>query len=97
MYMNICYAQMAVMAGFPRVYEIGPVFRAELSHTSRHLCEFVGLDFEMEIINHYAEAMDIVEAFVVRLLDILNGHAVAPSGVCIGHLSPQKRDLLAKQ
>lgn len=32
-----------------RVFEIGPVFRSENSNTHRHLCEFVGLDFEMEI------------------------------------------------
>jgi aspartyl-tRNA synthetase len=30
-----------------RVFEIGPVFRAEDSNTNRHLCEFTGLDIEM--------------------------------------------------
>ena len=42
-----------------RVYEIGPVFRAEDSNTNRHLCEFTGLDFEMAIIEHYYEAMAV--------------------------------------
>jgi len=65
------HKQMAVMSGFERVMEVGPVFRAESSHTSRHLCEFVGLDFEMEISESYAEAMDIVEGFVVTLLEEL--------------------------
>ena len=49
----------------------GPVFRAELSHTSRHLCEFVGLDLEMEIENSYSEVMDVVEKFVIHLLDVV--------------------------
>ena len=44
-----------------RVYEIGPVFRAEDSNTNRHLCEFTGLDFEMAIIEHYYEAMSVRE------------------------------------
>jgi lysyl-tRNA synthetase class II len=64
-------SQVAAVAS--RVYEIGPVFRAEHSHTTRHLCEFVGLDLEMEIVNHYSEVMDVVEAFVVALLDVLAG------------------------
>jgi hypothetical protein len=46
---------MAIVADFTRVFEIGPVFRAENSFTHRHLCEFVGLDFEMQIDEHYSE------------------------------------------
>jgi aspartyl-tRNA synthetase len=49
------YKQMAICADFERVYEVGPVFRAEKSLTHRHLCEFTGLDFEMEIKEHYSE------------------------------------------
>ena len=49
------YKQMAICGGFERVFEVGPVFRAENSNTHRHLCEFVGLDAEMEIKEHYFE------------------------------------------
>jgi aspartyl-tRNA synthetase len=49
------YKQMAISGGFERVFEVGPVFRAENSNTHRHLCEFVGLDAEMEIKEHYFE------------------------------------------
>lgn len=38
---------MAVTADLDRVFEVGPVFRAENSHTRRHLTEFMGLDIEM--------------------------------------------------
>ena len=43
------YKQMAISSDLERVYEIGPVFRAENSNTRRHLCEFTGLDMEMAI------------------------------------------------
>lgn len=51
------HKQMAICADFGRVFEIGPVFRAEDSFTHRHLCEFTGLDFEMEIKEHYFEVL----------------------------------------
>jgi aspartyl-tRNA synthetase len=54
------YKQMlSACADFERVYEIGPVFRAEDSNTRRHLCEFTGLDFEMAIYEHYYEVLDL--------------------------------------
>lgn len=49
------YKQMVICGGFGRVFEVGSVFRAEDSYTHRHLCEFVGLDVEMEIKEHYFE------------------------------------------
>ena len=54
------YKQMMIMADFERVFEIGPVFRAENSNTHRHLCEFTGLDGEMEIKQHYFEVLDVI-------------------------------------
>ena len=43
------YKQMVINSDFKRVYEIGPVFRAENSVSHRHLCEFTGLDIEMAL------------------------------------------------
>lgn len=54
------YKQMAILAEFGKVFEIGPVFRAENSNTQRHLCEFTGLDFEMEIKESYLEIVDTI-------------------------------------
>ncbi|MEW5315913.1 MAG: hypothetical protein WDW38_007311 [Sanguina aurantia] len=55
------YKQMAICADMERVFEIAPVFRAEMSLTYRHLCEFMGLDFEMTIHDHYFEVLDVIE------------------------------------
>lgn len=51
------YKQMAISSDLNRVFEVGPVFRAEKSNTRRHLCEFTGLDLEMAINEHYDEAL----------------------------------------
>ena len=59
------YKQMALCADFDRVFEIGPVFRAEDSNTNRHLCEFTGLDMEMTIKEHYFEVLDMLANMLV--------------------------------
>jgi aspartyl-tRNA synthetase len=70
------YKQMAICGGFPRVFEIGPVFRAENSNTNRHLCEFTGLDMEMEFKNHYFEVLDYIGSMLVFLFkNIKERHA----------------------
>src|SRR3989344_1479741 len=58
------YKQMFVVSGLERVYEIGPIFRAEKSHTTRHLTEFVGIDFEMGFIESEEDVMDVIERFL---------------------------------
>ncbi|KAH3767942.1 aspartyl-tRNA synthetase [Pelomyxa schiedti] len=55
------YKQMAITADLDRVFEVGPVFRAENSHTRRHLTEFMGLDIEMAFYEHYHEVLDVLE------------------------------------
>ncbi len=69
------YKQMFVVGGLERVYEIGPVFRAEKSHTLRHLTEFTGVDFEMGFISDYTDIMDLIEKMFVNLLTRLPGEA----------------------
>lgn len=49
--------------GLDRVFEIGPYFRAENSHTVRHLTEFISVDIEAAFMD-YEEVMDVVEKVV---------------------------------
>ncbi|KAK1465160.1 aspartyl-tRNA synthetase [Colletotrichum melonis] len=53
--------QMAISADFGKVYEVGPVFRAENSNTHRHLTEYTGLDIEMKIHKHYHELIRVID------------------------------------
>ncbi|MFD0267892.1 aspartate--tRNA(Asn) ligase [Streptomyces sp. NPDC127106] len=55
------YKQMAVAAGIDRVFEIGPVFRAEPSFTSRHATEFTGVDVELSWIDDVEDVMAFEE------------------------------------
>ena len=52
------YKQMAMAAGFDKVFEIGPAFRAENSHTSYHATEINMVDVEISWINSVDEVMD---------------------------------------
>jgi aspartyl-tRNA synthetase len=56
---------MVLCGDFDRVFEIGPVFRAEQSNTNRHLTEFTGLDMEMTIKEHYFEVLDLLSDLLV--------------------------------
>ncbi len=55
------YKQMAMAAGFERVFEIGPVFRADPSFTSRHMTEFTGVDMEISWIESHEDVMAFIE------------------------------------
>ncbi len=51
------YKQICVGA-FERVFEIGPVFRAEKHFTARHVNEYISLDAEMGLIENHEDVMD---------------------------------------
>lgn len=53
------YKQMMVGAGYERVFEIAPVYRAEEHNTSRHLNEYVSLDVEMGFIESEEDLMNL--------------------------------------
>ncbi len=55
------YKQMAMASGFDHVFEIGPAFRAENSHTSYHATEINMADIEMSWISSFEEVMDFEE------------------------------------
>lgn len=59
------YKQMAMAAGFEKVFMVGPVFRAEESFTTRHLTEFTGWDFEISYITDHNDLMDAEEGMIV--------------------------------
>ena len=58
------YKQMAMAAGFERVFEIGPAFRADPSFTSRHMTEFTSVDMEMSWIDSHEDVMAFMEGWL---------------------------------
>lgn len=64
------YKQMMVGV-FDRVFETGPVFRAEKHNTKRHLNEYTSLDFEMGYIDSFEDIMAMETAFLQYMLKLL--------------------------
>lgn len=55
------YKQMAMAGGLERIFEVGPVFRAEKSYTSKHTTEFTGFDLEFSYIESFRDVMHMEE------------------------------------
>lgn len=79
------YKQMAICSDLARVFEIGPVFRAENSYTHRHLCEFTGLDMQMAIHESYHEVLDVLDALFVHMFKVC-----VERGGCREHLAVRR-------
>lgn len=62
------YKQMAMAAGLDRIFEVGPVFRAEKSFTNRHSTEFTGFDIEFSYIESYDDVMVMEEKLLTYAL-----------------------------
>jgi len=61
--------------GLERVFEISPYFRAEPSHTVRHLSEFVSVDLEAAYLE-YTDVMDIIEGLIISTIrDLYTNHS----------------------
>ena len=58
------YKQMLMASGIDKYFEISPYWRAEKSHTSRHLTEFWGLDAEVAWIFDYNKILDLLEKMI---------------------------------
>jgi aspartyl-tRNA synthetase len=62
------YKQMAMTAGLGKVFEIGPVFRADPSFTSRHATEFISVDMEMSFVDSHEDVMQFQERLLVKAI-----------------------------
>ncbi len=70
------YKQMMVGV-FGRVFEVGPVFRAEKHNTTRHLNEYVSMDFEMGFIQGMEDVMETEVAYLRFAMDYVKNHCQA--------------------
>ena len=74
------YKQMAMASGLERIFETGPVFRAEKSYTNKHATEFSGFDLEFSYIDSYEDVMKMEEellAYALAKVKEKHGEALA--------------------
>ena len=66
------YKQMAMAGGLGRIFECGPVFRAEKSHSRKHATEFTGFDLEFSNIEGVEDVMVMEEELLAYALKVVN-------------------------
>lgn len=66
------YKQMAIAGGLGRIFECGPVFRAEKSHSRKHATEFTGFDLEFSGIECVEDVMKLEEELLTDALKVVN-------------------------
>ena len=66
------YKQMAMAGGLGRIFECGPVFRAEKSHSRKHATEFTGFDLEFSNIESFEDVMVMEEEMLAYALKVIS-------------------------
>ncbi len=62
------HRQLTIAAGFEKIFDLGPSWRAELSHTVKHLCEYRSCAVEMAFIDDETDTMKIEQELVVNAI-----------------------------
>jgi nondiscriminating aspartyl-tRNA synthetase len=63
------FYKQTMVGVFERVYETGPVFRAEPHETGRHLAEYVSLDAELGFIHDHRDVIDLLREVVLAMIE----------------------------
>jgi nondiscriminating aspartyl-tRNA synthetase len=74
------YKQMAMSGAFEKVFEVGPVFRANPSFTSRHDTEFTSVDVEISWVDSHEDVMSFEERWLAHVFAVVaetHGEALA--------------------
>ena len=82
------FYKQAMVPVYERVFEVGPVFRAEKHNTPRHLNEYTSLDFEMGFIDGFEDVMQMEAAVLQRIIQVLESD-YAPQLDLLGVKLPQ--------
>jgi nondiscriminating aspartyl-tRNA synthetase len=69
------FYKQAMVGAFERVYETGPVFRAEPHDTARHLAEYVSLDAELGFISDHRDVLAVLRQTLAGMLAALRAEA----------------------
>ncbi|MGH3509223.1 MAG: aspartate--tRNA(Asn) ligase [Nocardioidaceae bacterium] len=71
------FYKQVLVGVFERVYEVGPVFRAEPHDTVRHLAEYVSLDVELGFIHDHRDVVAVLRAVVAGMVSAVRSRAAA--------------------
>ncbi|MFD0347762.1 aspartate--tRNA(Asn) ligase [Kitasatospora aburaviensis] len=71
------FFKQAMVGVFERVYETGPVFRAEPHDTTRHLAQYTSLDAELGFVTDHRDVMAVVRAAVAGMVEAVAARAAA--------------------
>lgn len=82
------FYKQAMVPVYGRVFEVGPVFRAEKHNTPRHLNEYTSLDFEMGFIDGFEDIMQMETKVIRHILSVL-AREYAPQIAALGATLPQ--------
>jgi nondiscriminating aspartyl-tRNA synthetase len=69
------FYKQTLVGAFERVYEVGPVFRAEPHDTVRHLAEYVSLDVELGFIEDHRDVMRVLRDVIAGMVDAIRERA----------------------
>ena len=69
------FYKQVLVGVFERVYEVGPVFRAEPHDTVRHLAEYVSLDVELGFVRDHRDVVDVLRDTVAGMVSAIEEHA----------------------
>jgi nondiscriminating aspartyl-tRNA synthetase len=75
------FYKQTMVGVFERVFEVGPVFRAEPHDTVRHLAEYVSLDAELGFIDDHRDVLRVLRDAVAGMLDAVATHAADAVGL----------------
>ncbi len=82
------FYKQAMVGVFERVYETGPVFRAEPHDTARHLAEYVSLDAELGFIRDHRDVLAVLRQALAGMTAAVRAHA-QPAADLLGIVIPE--------
>jgi nondiscriminating aspartyl-tRNA synthetase len=80
------FYKQAMVGVFERVYEVGPVFRAEPHDTARHLAEYTSLDAELGFVRDHRDVIGVIREVFAGMVEAMAdraGAAVAAAGITL--------------
>ena len=87
------FYKQTMVGVFERVYETGPVFRAEPHDTARHLAEYVSLDAELGFISDHRDVLAVLRHALAGMAAAVRGRAGHAAGL-LGITIPQVPDVI---